>query len=160
MLWFDVVESKTALGAAGFEFGRELSNRGANPGRSRVNNIHPGMKPLRVTWHGARVARSVFFIMQASGLHPTNDIIPIDSRRLLMFCVVAEVGTVAEAARRLCLTRSALSHALKTLEGDLGCTLFDRRERSIAITEAGRRLLPQGRRILEAMNLARASLSE
>lgn len=67
-------------------------------------------------------------------------------------------GSVAAAARRLCLTRTALSHALKALELDLGCELFARSHRSLSITEAGQQLLPRAQAILQAMNEARNSV--
>lgn len=83
---------------------------------------------------------------------------PIESHRLHIFHAVAEVGSVAQAARQLCLTRSALSHSLRTLEADLGCDLFLRQDRKMELTAAGRRFLPQARAILEAMEEARRSL--
>lgn len=89
-----------------------------------------------------------------------NNYTPIESHRLHVFYAVAEAGSVAEAARQLCLTRSALSHALKSLEDDLGCELFHRSARNLVISDAGRRLLPQARQILEAMELARSSLGD
>lgn len=85
---------------------------------------------------------------------------PIDSHRLHVFCTVAETGSIAHAAKLLCLTRTALSHSLKTLEADLGCVLFERKERSISISECGKKLLPQARLILLEMSRVRATLSE
>jgi LysR family transcriptional regulator, carnitine catabolism transcriptional activator len=90
---------------------------------------------------------------------PTVIYFPIESHRLHVFYAVAEAGSVAQAARLLCLTRSALSHALKSLEEDLGCTLFHRSARNLVISEAGQRLLPQAQKILEAMQVARSSVS-
>ena len=84
---------------------------------------------------------------------------PIESHRLYVFHAVAASGSIAQAARHLCLTRSALSHALRTLEGDLGCDLFSRTDRRIALTEAGMRLLPYARSILEQMDKARLSVT-
>jgi len=46
-----------------------------------------------------------------------------------------------EAAERIFLTQSALSHQLKELEGRLGCELFIRKSRPLRFTEAGKRLL-------------------
>ena len=83
---------------------------------------------------------------------------PIESHRLHVFHAVAETGSVAKAAGLLCLTRSALSHALKSLEQDLGCSLFHRSARKLEISEAGKKLLPQATQILEAMHSARLSL--
>ena len=84
--------------------------------------------------------------------------VPIESHRLLVFHAVAETGTIAQAARKMCLTRSALSHALRTFEEELGCELFRRQDRKMTLTAAGQRLLPQARSILEAMHAARRSL--
>ena len=88
----------------------------------------------------------------------TGSFVPIESHRLLVFHAVAETGTIAEAARKMCLTRSALSHALRTFEDDLGCTLFWRQDRKMTLTAAGERLLPQARSILQAMQDARRSI--
>lgn len=84
--------------------------------------------------------------------------VPMESHRLLVFHAVAHTGTIAEAARQMCLTRSALSHALRTFEDELGCALFWRQDRKMTLTSAGERLLPQARSILEAMREARRSL--
>ena len=50
-------------------------------------------------------------------------------------------GSLVEAADRLFLTQSALSHQLKDLEGRMGCTLFQRKTRPPRFTSAGRSLL-------------------
>jgi DNA-binding transcriptional LysR family regulator len=85
---------------------------------------------------------------------------PIESHKLHVFCEIAATGSVAAAARKLCLTRTALSHAIKALEQDLGCELFHRSHRSLHITAAGTRLLPHALAILNAMRVARESLEE
>ncbi len=84
---------------------------------------------------------------------------PIESHRLHVFHAVAANGSIAEAARRMCLTRSALSHALRTLEDELGCDLFSRSEKRITLTAAGLRLLPHARAILDEMARARLSVA-
>ena len=83
---------------------------------------------------------------------------PIDSRKLLFFYMIASCGSIGEAARRLHLTRSALSHAVRTLELELGCDLFHRSDRKIILTEIGERLMPVASHILEEMQNARQSL--
>lgn len=85
---------------------------------------------------------------------------PIESHRLHIFHAVAQTGCVAEAARQMCLTRSALSHALRTLESELGCELFSRSERKLSLTSAGIKFLPHARTILDQMQTARRSLQE
>jgi DNA-binding transcriptional LysR family regulator len=71
---------------------------------------------------------------------------------------VAETRTLTEAAARLCLTRSAVSHALKSLETEVGCALFDRTNKSLSLTSRGRQLLPYARKILDTMRDARDEL--
>ncbi|MBL9144344.1 MAG: LysR family transcriptional regulator [Verrucomicrobiaceae bacterium] len=84
--------------------------------------------------------------------------LPIDSHHLLVFCTVCKAGSITKAAEALCLTRTALSHALKCLEMDLGCLLFYRHQKSIEITEAGAQLLPKALEILRAMSDFRGSV--
>jgi LysR family transcriptional regulator, low CO2-responsive transcriptional regulator len=83
---------------------------------------------------------------------------PIDSRRLLTFTILAETMNMTDAARRMHLTRSAVSHALKALEDELGCELFVRNHKALSLSEAGERLLPHARGILESMEHARKSV--
>jgi len=49
----------------------------------------------------------------------------------------AEVGSFAEAARRLSLTPAAVGKSVAKLEVRLGVRLFQRSTRSLALTEAG-----------------------
>ena len=49
----------------------------------------------------------------------------------------AEVGSFAEAARRLSLTPAAVGKSVAKLEARLGVRLFQRSTRSLTLTEAG-----------------------
>jgi DNA-binding transcriptional LysR family regulator len=62
----------------------------------------------------------------------------IDSRSLKVFCAVADAGSVQAAASRVALSPSAVSRIVSGLEADLGLRLFDRAERRMMPTEAGR----------------------
>ena len=64
-----------------------------------------------------------------------------DYAELAAFAVVAEVRSFSRAAQRLEISRSALSHAIRSLEERLGTRLLNRTTRSVALTEAGRSLL-------------------
>ncbi|MET0388866.1 MAG: transcriptional regulator GcvA [Polyangiales bacterium] len=46
------------------------------------------------------------------------------------------------SARELAVTQAAISHQVKALEAFLGCRLFERRTRALALTDEGRALLP------------------
>lgn len=82
----------------------------------------------------------------------------LDSRKLLAFTTLARVGSFTNAARELHLTQSAVSHAIKSLEQDLECRLFDRLGRHVNLTAAGRQLLNHADKILTEMKHAREDL--
>ena len=65
----------------------------------------------------------------------------ISLRGLRAFCFAAEHESFREAAEKLFITASAVSHQIKNLEGELGQKLFDRTSRSLVLTEAGHSLL-------------------
>lgn len=62
-------------------------------------------------------------------------------RGLRTFCVAAEHESFREAADKLFITASAVSHQIKNLEDELGQKLFERTSRSLLLTDAGRSLL-------------------
>lgn len=65
----------------------------------------------------------------------------LEIRHLKTLVALRETGSLVEAAERLYLTQSALSHQLKELEGRLACELFVRKSRPLRFSEAGKRLL-------------------
>jgi LysR family transcriptional regulator for metE and metH len=65
----------------------------------------------------------------------------IELRHLRTLVALRETGSLVEAAERVFLTQSALSHQLKDLETRLGCGLFMRKTRPVRFTTAGKRLL-------------------
>jgi LysR family glycine cleavage system transcriptional activator len=65
----------------------------------------------------------------------------ISLRGLRTFCVAAEHASFRDAADKLFITASAVSHQIKNLEEELGQKLFERTSRSLTLTEAGCSLL-------------------
>ncbi len=59
------------------------------------------------------------------------------------FQVAARHSSFAVAADELCITPSAVSHQIKTLEAQLGLALFARGVRALTLTDAGARYLQQ-----------------
>lgn len=59
---------------------------------------------------------------------------------LACFRIAAELESFSKAADRLNLTHGAVSRAVRLLEDDLGTPLFERRNRAVFLTDAGRRL--------------------
>lgn len=64
----------------------------------------------------------------------------LDLNLLRVFAVVAESGSVTEAASRLYLTQPAVSAALRRLTSTVGAQLFTRSGRGIVLTSRGERL--------------------
>lgn len=83
----------------------------------------------------------------------------IDSWQLRMFSTLSRTGSFTETARHLGLTQSAISHALRKLEQDLGCKLLHRSGRNLGPTPAGQRLLLCADAVLLQMAKARADLA-
>ncbi|CAI8699525.1 LysR family transcriptional regulator [Pseudomonas sp. IT-P260] len=71
----------------------------------------------------------------------------------------AEVGSFAEAARRLSLTPAAVGKSVAKLEVRLGVRLFQRSTRSLTLTEAGKLFLSQVSGSLTTIQNAVANLS-
>lgn len=62
----------------------------------------------------------------------------LNYHHLHYFWAVAKEGNLTRAAERLHVSQSALSVQIRTLEDQLGQPLFERRGRSLELTEAGR----------------------
>ena len=72
----------------------------------------------------------------------------VELRHLRTILALRDAGSLVEAAERLFLTQSALSHQLKDLENRLGCSLFVRKPRPVRFTSVGERLLKLAEEIL------------
>jgi DNA-binding transcriptional LysR family regulator len=64
-----------------------------------------------------------------------------DLNVLAAFLAVAEERSFTRAAKRLGVSRSALSHAVRGLEERVGVRLLARTTRSVAPTDAGEQLI-------------------
>ncbi len=82
----------------------------------------------------------------------------LDSRQLHAFAALARRGSFTLAAKDLFLTQSAVSHAIKALEDDVGCRLLDRVGRRVLLTQAGEQFLRHTEKILSEMETARTGL--
>jgi DNA-binding transcriptional LysR family regulator len=82
----------------------------------------------------------------------------VELRQLEYFAEVAELLNFGQAAERLHVGQPAVSQQIRRLERELDRTLFDRSSRTVRLTEAGRRLLPEARAVLAAVERAREAV--
>jgi len=83
----------------------------------------------------------------------------IELRHLKTLVALRDTGSLVEAADRLFLTQSALSHQLKDLEDRLDCRLFVRKTKPPRFTSAGRRLLNLADEVLPMFKLAERDIA-
>lgn len=82
----------------------------------------------------------------------------IDSRSLTLFLAVAESLSFRQAAETLHMSQPPLSRAIREFEERLGARLFERDTRGVALTAAGKRLLPRARQIMSLLEEATQSV--
>lgn len=75
------------------------------------------------------------------------------------FITSAEVGSFAEAARRLSITPAAVGKNVAQLESRLGVRLFQRSTRKLTLTEAGQRFLGEVSESFRSIQYAVANLA-
>jgi urea transport system substrate-binding protein len=83
----------------------------------------------------------------------------LGSRQLKAFMVLAKTESYTETAKQLYLTPSAISHAMRALEEDVGCRLFTNTGKKVALTEAGEALFYHALRALDELDQARRTLT-
>jgi DNA-binding transcriptional LysR family regulator len=83
-----------------------------------------------------------------------TDLIKIET-----FLRAAETLNFSETAKQLHMSQPSISHQIKTLEKEMGVTLFERGGAGLRLTEAGRILLPWARRLQNDMNTMQEMMS-
>ena len=84
----------------------------------------------------------------------------LDLRHLRTINALYDGGSLVEAAERLYLTQSALSHQIKELEGRIGMPLYIRKSRPLRLTGAGQRLLALADQVLPLMARGESDLRQ
>ncbi len=83
----------------------------------------------------------------------------LDSKQLRAYLALARIGSFTGAARELGLSQSAISHAMKSLELDVGCRLVEKAGKKVFLTQAGEQLLFHAEKIQREMTSARQGLA-
>lgn len=83
----------------------------------------------------------------------------MDTQSLRAFITVTEQASFSLAAEHLHLTQSAVSKRIQQLESQLDTPLFERHNRTISLTDAGRALLPKAQQILDLVSDTELQLS-
>jgi DNA-binding transcriptional LysR family regulator len=83
----------------------------------------------------------------------------VELRQLEHFVAVAQECHFTRAAQRLHIAQSGLSASIRSLERELGATLFLRSTRQVQLTAAGHALLVEALRALSASNAAKEAVA-
>jgi DNA-binding transcriptional LysR family regulator len=84
----------------------------------------------------------------------------MEMTQLEFFLQVIAEGSFSKAAERVGRTQPAISLAIRRLEEEVGAPLFDRSQKTPALTEAGAVIQDYARRILSLRDQARGAVSE
>jgi LysR family transcriptional regulator, carnitine catabolism transcriptional activator len=84
----------------------------------------------------------------------------MERRQLEYFLAVIDAGGFTAAAAAQHVSQPGLSHAIKTLERELGAALFHRLPRGARLTAAGEVLAESARRIVRETEIARARVAD
>lgn len=87
----------------------------------------------------------------AGGFATCDTLRRLETAFLRTFVLVADTGSMAEAARRLNLTATSVAQQIKALEKDFGAPLLARAGRTVALTAAGHQVVEGVRGLLRTL---------
>ncbi|MBE61207.1 MAG: LysR family transcriptional regulator, partial [Flammeovirgaceae bacterium] len=76
----------------------------------------------------------------------------MEFKHLRLIKTIADLGNIARAKDELCLTTSALSHQLRSLELDLGFKIFERKRVKWDLTDSGEELYALATSVLNSVD--------
>lgn len=74
-------------------------------------------------------------------------------QQLKYIVMVADKGTISEAAKELFISQPSLTNAIKELENEMQITIFNRTNKGIVVSNEGEEFLAYARQVLEQVNL-------
>ena len=74
-------------------------------------------------------------------------------KQLRYITVVADIGNITEAAKKLFIAQPSLTASIQELEKEYGITIFNRSKKGIELTQEGEEFLGYARQVLEQTNL-------
>ncbi|MCR8641334.1 LysR family transcriptional regulator [Paenibacillus sp. N1-5-1-14] len=84
----------------------------------------------------------------------------MELHHLMYFKEVAEKGGFTKASQHLHVSQPTISKMVRDLEDELGIQLFDRKGKRVVLTDAGKVLLDQANKVLDAFHNVPTELSE
>lgn len=78
----------------------------------------------------------------------------MDIKQLRYFVTVAEELSFSKAATKLHMSQPPLSQQIKSLEEEMGVSLFSRNRREVRLTDAGKVFLAESRKLLDQFRIA------
>lgn len=81
-------------------------------------------------------------------------------KQLEAFLLIAQLKNFTRAAALLNMSQPAISFQIKSLEDDLNITLFERNDKKVALTEAGRLLYPTAMQMVRQYNKIKAGIDD
>ncbi|MBF7082985.1 LysR family transcriptional regulator [Desulfallas sp. Bu1-1] len=81
-------------------------------------------------------------------------------KQLEAFLLVAQLKNFTKAAAQLDMSQPAVSFQIKSLEEELNITLFERNDKKVVLTEAGRLLFPIAMQMVRQYNKIKAGIDD
>ncbi|MFZ5634892.1 MAG: selenium metabolism-associated LysR family transcriptional regulator [Bacillota bacterium] len=81
-------------------------------------------------------------------------------KHLETFIMVAELQSFTAAARKLYMSQPAVSFQIKSLEEDLQVTLFQRKDKKLSLTPAGRLMYPEAKKMVMRYQKIKAGIED
>ncbi len=92
-----------------------------------------------------------------TGMRKKGNVMELEQMRQIE--AIERLGTVSAAAEELHISQPALSRSIQRLETELGCALFDREGRRIALNDVGRVAVDWARELLRDERLMREAVA-